>query len=547
MTSQAPSLEGGPKPAPSRWGVFANVAFTVILVASSLSSVGIAMFDTATAWLMTSLSPSPLTVSAVQVATMAPMFLLTIPAGALADVVDPRRLLIVAQAAVVAAGVVFALLVSFRLATPLWLLMITFLLGATGALAAPAWQIITPMLAAKDQLDSAIALNNAAYNVSRAIGPALGGLVISAVSIVLPFWVYCVTSFVVLAALLWWRPPRRPPEALPAERFAMAMSVGIRYARNNRDLDSTLIRALAFFPFASAYWALMPLIARERLGDSPEFYGALMGVLGLGSIVGSFVLEPMKARLGPDGAAAAGIVGTAAALGLFGAAPDAELLFLASFLAGVSWILVMTTMFVSAQVALPDWVRGRGLAIFLTAYFGAMTLGSALWGAVADNKGLPFALSVAAVGAAANIFLTWRFRLETGAALDLSPSMHWRAPAFIESLQDDEGPILVTTEYWVEPEQRREFLRLLREIGRERMRDGAYAWNVFEDPNEPRRLVETSLVRSLLELKYRTGRQTKADELVEARASKFLQSPATVRYLVAPKRQHHRWRREDAE
>ncbi len=541
MTSHSTSAEGAALP-PSRWGVFANTPFTVILIASSLSSVGIAMFDTATAWLMTSLNPSPLMVSAVQVATMAPMFLLTIPAGALADVVDPRRLLIVAQAAVVAAGVVFALLVSFRLATPFGLLGTTFLLGATGALAAPAWQIITPMLAAKDQLDSAISLNNAAYNVSRAIGPALGGLAISAVSIVLPFWVYCLTSFAVLAALVWWRPPRRPPEALPAERFVMALSVGIRYARNNRDLDSTLIRALAFFPFASAYWALMPLIARERLGDSPEFYGALMGVLGLGSIVGSFALEPMKARFGPDRAAAAGIVGTAAALGLFGAAPNGAFLFLASFLAGMSWIVVMTTMFVSAQVALPDWVRGRGLAIFLTAYFGAMTLGSALWGAVADKNGLPFALSVAAAGAAANVLLTRRFRLETGAALDLSPSMHWRAPAFVERLQDDEGPILVTTEYRVEPGERREFLRLLREIGRERMRDGAYAWNVFEDPNDPRRLIETSLVRSLLELKYRTGRQTKADVLVEERASKFLRSPATVRYLVAPKRQHHRWR-----
>ncbi len=544
MSDPAPSAEGTAAP-PSHWGVFANAAFTVMLVASALSSVGIAMFDTATAWLMTSLNPSPLTVSAVQVATMAPLFLFTIPAGALADVVDPRRLLIVAQAAVVAIGAIFAGVVSLHWEGPAGLLATTFLLGATGALAAPAWQMVTPMLAAKDQLDSAIALNNAAYNVSRAVGPALGGFAISAVGILLPFWVYCVTNLVVLAALVWWRPPRKASESLPTERFLTAMGVGLRYARNNRDLDATLIRATAFFPFASAYWALMPLLARERLGDNPEFYGSLMGVLGLGSIVGTFALEPLKARLGPDWSAAIATLGTGAALALFALAPNPALLFLASFIAGVSWIVIMTTMFVSAQVALPDWVRGRGLAIFLTAYFGAMTIGSAVWGGVADGRGLSFALGAAAVGATANLLLARKFRLETGAALDLSPSMHWRAPAFIARLRDDEGPILMTIEYWIDPRNKDEFMGLLREVGRERMRDGAYAWNAFEDPNEPRRIIETCLVRSLLELKYRTERETKADALVEQRASSFLQSPATVRYLVAPKRQHHRWRNDD--
>ena len=540
MTSVTSSADPA-LPPPSRWGVLANTPFTVILIASSLSSVGIAMFDTATAWLMTRLDPSPLTVSAVQVATMAPLFLLTIPAGALADVVDPRRLLIAAQAGVVLIGLAFAALVTFSVATPTALLATTFLLGATGALAAPAWQIITPMLASKEQLDSAIAMNNSAYNVSRAVGPALGGLAISAVSIVLPFWIYCATNFVVLGALLWWRPVRKASESLPTERFLRAMGVGIRYARNNRDLDSTLIRALAFFPFASAYWALAPLIARQRLGDSPEFYGALMGVLGVGSIVGTFALEPLKTRLGPDWSAAIGMAGTALALALFAAAPNPELIFLASFVAGVSWILIMTTMFVSAQVALPDWVRGRGLAIFLTAYFGAMTLGSALWGAVADGRGLSFALSVAAAGALANLALARRFRLETGAAFDLSPSLHWRAPGFVQRLGDDDGPILVTAEYRIQAQQRDNFLVLLHEMGRERMRDGAYAWNVFADPNDPGRFFETCLVRSLLELKYRSERQTKADALIEQRAATFLRAPPTIRYLLAPKRPHHRW------
>jgi MFS family permease len=525
-----------------RGNVFANVAFTAILAASAISSIGIAMFDTATSWLMTSLSPDPLMVSAVQVATMAPMFLMTIPAGALADVVDPRRLLIAAQVGVVAVGVVFAALVAAHWESAPALLATTFLLGAVGALAAPAWQIVTPMLVPKAELDDAIATSNAGYNVSRAIGPALGGVAIAAISIKLPFWVYVATNLIVLATLIWWRAPRRPPESLPAEHFFSAVAAGLRYARNNRDLDATLIRAVGFFPFAAAYWALMPLIARDRLHDGAELYGLLMGVLGLGSIVGSISLDPLKTRLGPDLSAAAGVVGTIVSLLLFAAARTPETAMIASFIAGASWIVAMTTMFVSAQVALPDWVRGRGLAIFLTGYFGAMTVGSAVWGAVASRAGLPFALNLAAAGAAVGLVLTFRWKLETGAALDLAPSMHWRAPAFVERLADDIGPILVLMEYRIDPKDAPEFLALMREIGHERKRDGAYAWNLFHDPEDAARSIETWLVHSLLELKYRAQRETKADELMERRAQGFLTAPAAASYFVAAGRPHHQWR-----
>ena len=539
MSDKTPTA---PNP-PSHWGVFGNVAFTVILIASAISSIGIAMFDTATSWLMTSLDSNPLMVSAVQVATMAPMFLLTMPAGALADVVDPRRLLIVAQAAVVGVGVAFAAIVTLHLETPPALLATAFLLGAVGALAAPAWQIITPALVPKGELDNAIALNNTVYNVSRAVGPALGGVAITAAGVKLPLWVYVVTNLGVLAALLWWRAPRKAPETLPAERFVSAIEVGIRYAQNNRDLDATLIRAIAFFPFASAYWALMPLLARTQLHDGAELYGLLMGLIGLGSIAGSLVLEPLKARLGPDGSAALGTIGTIAALCLFGVAREPIIAMIASFIAGASWIVVMTTVFVSAQVALPDWVRGRGLAIFLTVYFGAMTLGSAVWGEAASLKGLPFAFLAAAAGAAAGLALTWRFGLETGAALDLAPSMHWRAPAFVQRLEDDQGPILMVIEYRIDPKNAAEFLALMQEIGHERMRDGAYAWNVYVDPDDPGRFVETSHVHSLLELKYRSARVTKADELIEAHMDRFLKEPLKPNFYVASKRQHHLRRR----
>jgi MFS family permease len=529
----------------SRWGLFGNSAFDVILVASSVSSIGIAMFDTSMSWLMTDLNRDPLMVSAVQVATTLPMFLLTLPSGALTDIVDPRRLLIVAQFVTLLISVCFAALVTARLADPTSLLATTFLLGAASALAAPAWLLTTPMLVPKRELDDAIAISNASYNVSRAIGPAIGGLAIAAISLNFPFWFYCATNSLVVAALLWWRAPRRPPETLPAERLVSAVSAGLRYARNNRDLDSTLIRAAAFFPFASAYWALLPLVARTQLHGGSEVYGALMGTIGLGSIIGTLGLDRLKERLGPDRLAGLGTIGTALALVLFGVARETPLAFAASLLAGACWVVMMATLFVSAQVALPEWVRGRGLAVFLTIYFGAMTLGSAAWGAVANSNGLSFALYLSSACALIGMVLTWRWKLQTGASLNLSPSMDWKAPAFVHRIEDNQGPIMMIVEYKIDPKDSTPFLALMQEIGSERKRDGAYAWHVFDDPNEPGRVIETSLVHSLLELRYRSLRMTKADQLIEEQARAFLQEPPKPTYFVASKRAHHprrKWR-----
>ena len=438
-----------------QWGVLISLAFTVIVTASSISNVGIGMFDASMSWLMTSLNPDPMMVSAVQVATSLPLFLLTFPAGALVDIVDARRLLIGSQAAVVAISVVFAVLVSFHLVTPPVLLGTTFLLGLSGALAAPAWLLITPMLAPREQLDNAISINNTSYNVSRAIGPALGGVTIAVFGYAFPFWCYCAGNITLLAAILWWRSgPRRIQEALPAERLTSALITGLRYTRYNRDIDSTLIRAVAFFSFASAYWALLPLVARTQMNNGPTIYGLLLGMIGVGSIVGSVGLNWLKGRLGPDWLAALGTFGTIAALVMFGAAREPVLAGAASLVAGASWIIVMTTLFVSAQVALPEWVRGRGLAIFLTVFFGAMTIGSAVWGKVASAEGLSTALYVAAGGAFLGLVATWRRKLQTAAALDLSPAMHWRSPVFVQRVDDDQGPVLVTVEYRVEPKNR---------------------------------------------------------------------------------------------
>jgi MFS family permease len=531
-----------PSSAEARSGLFSNSAFVVILVATSVSSVGLAMFDTGSAWLMTSLNPSPRLVSAVQVAATLPLFLLTLPAGALTDVVDPRRLLIVAQAGIVIISIAFAAAVSAGHASPLPLLGTSFLIGLAGAFAAPAWMLITPILVPRSELDSATAIDTSSYNVARAIGPAIAGYAIASLSIAVPFWCCCAGNLALLAALIWWRAPRRPKETLPAERLISAMTAGLRYVRYSREMDATVIRAIAFFPFSSAYLALLPLVARGEKGGA-EVYGELMGAIGVGSIAATFALPWLKTRLSPNGEAALAATGTVVALFLLAAAREPAMALAASLIAGAASIIALTTFFVSAQVALPEWVRGRGLAIFLTAYYGALTLGSAVWGEVATLKGVPFALSAAGVGALIGTALTWAWKLQGGEGQDLTPSMRWRAPSFLNRAPDDQGPILAITEYRIDPKDSLAFLAVMQDISLERRRDGGYAWHIFEDPDEAGKLIETYLFHSALELKYRQARETKADEMIEERAAQFLKAPPEIRYLLAPERRPRPWRK----
>ncbi len=531
----------------SRWGAFSQPAFTVIWAASVVANIGLAMFDTGSGWLMTSLNASPMAVSMVQVVTTLPMFLFTLPAGALADIIDARRLLIFVEALVTIFAAIFAASVSLQLATPAALLLTAFALGAGGALTAPGWSAITPLMVPRDDLDNATAANSAGYNLSRAVGPALGGVVIATTGIASPFWAVAAGNLVIIAALLWWRPKPKCSQGLPAERLTSAVRTGIRYAANNRHLRATLMRALAFFPFASAYWALLPLVARHQMNNGPEVYGLLLAMIGLGAIIASLTLGWLKAAFGPDGLGAVGTLATAAALVLFGLAHETALAFCAALLAGASWTVVLATLYVSAQIALPDWVRGRGLAVFLTVYFGAMTAGSAIWGHIAGMESLSTALFIAAAGAALGIPLTWRWKLQTAAGLDLTPSMHWRAPAFKLKVQNDQGPVLVTVEYRVDEKDRAAFLTAIEEMGYERKRDGAFAWGVFEDPADPGRFVETFLIESWLELRHLRERVTNADRLLEDEVRRLLTEPPKVGFLVATDRPRRARRRAPIE
>jgi predicted MFS family arabinose efflux permease/quinol monooxygenase YgiN len=519
-------------------GPFRHPAFTVIWAASVTSNLGAWMYTAASGWLMTGLNPDPLIVSLVQVAASLPIFLVAIPAGALADIVDRRRFLIVGEIANTIVAVVFAVLFAFGLVTAPVLLIFTFVIAAFGALTAPAWQAVTPQLVPKPDLQTAIAANSIGFNISRAIGPALGGALTAAFGIAAPFWLNAASNLGINGALWWWHPAQRDGAHLPAERFWRAIRAGFRYARHNQHLRATFFRAVGFFLFASAYWALLPLVARDQIAGGPAVYGLLLGAIGVGAIGGAFWLGWAKARLGANGLVVAGAVGTAVALVLFAVARDTITALVASLLAGAAWIAVLSTLNVSAQVALPEWVRARGLAIFMMVYFGAHTVGSALWGQVAALWGLPVAHLLAAAGVLIAIPLTWRWRLQTSVGADLTPSLHWAAPVVSHEIAHDRGPVLVTVEYRIDPAKRLAFLAALDRLCHERRRDGAYRWGVFEDAADPARFVETFLVESWLEHLRQHQRVTNADRVLENEVLRFQADGAPkVTHMIAAERE----------
>ena len=494
---------------------FKHRAFAVMWTAVLVSNIGIWMQNAGAGWLMTSLDPDPRVVSMVQVATALPIFLFGVPAGALADILDRRRLLLTMEVVISLVTALFVVLLALDRVSPASLLAFIFISGIATALIAPAWQAIVPQLVGSNDLASGIALNSTGINISRAIGPALAGFLIAYIGIGAPFSINVVTNLACVGALLWWRPPKETLTDLPAERFGSAIVVGLRHARYNRPLRATLLRATGFFLFASAYWALLPLVARDQVAGGPGLYGVLLGAIGVGAVAGAFVLPRFKAQFGPDRVVALGSAGTALALLLFGLARHPAIALAASALSGLSWIAVVATLNVSAQVALPAWVRGRGLAVYVTVMFGSMALGSLIWGEMASLIGLPAAQHVAAALALVAVPMLRRWKLNAGADLDLTPSMHWPAPLLSDDVDDDRGPVLITVEYRIAPRNEREFLNAIGRVALSRKREGAYEWHVFEDVAEKGRWLETFLVDSWLEHLRQHERVTNADRALE--------------------------------
>jgi len=533
MTQSTTVANAVPPPPPGTFTPLHHRLFAVIWTATVLGNIGTFMRDVASSWLVTEISASPAAVAMIQAAGTLPIFLLAIPAGVLSDILDRRRFLIVIQIALAVVSSLLAVLAWTGNVSVGSLILLTFLGGVGAALATPAWQAITPELVPRADIKGAVALNSLGINIARSIGPALGGFLLAGLGAATVYGLDVLTYLVVAAALLWWRRAADTDDGL-REQFGGALRAGLRYARASHDLHRVLWRAVLFFAFASAVWALLPIVARQEIGGGPGFYGLMLGSVGAGAIAGALVLPRVRARLGQDRLVLAMSLVTAGSTALLALTNLEVVALIATFVLGIAWITMLTTLNSTMQAILPNWIRGRGLAIYLTAFNGAMAAGSLGWGFLAQGIGTDTTLIVSGLGLALIAVLAHRAPLPSGEG-DLTPSLHWPEPAMAEPVAHDRGPVLVMITYCVSPVDRAAFLAALHRLSEERRRDGAYAWGISEDAADPEHIVEWFFVESWAEHLRQHKRVSKADADMQAETRRFHQGtePPLVQHFLA--------------
>lgn len=525
-----------PKAAAPEAGAFSPLkqpVFAVLWAATVLGNTGSFMRDVASSWLVTDLSASPAAIAMVQAAATLPIFLLAIPAGVLSDILDRRKFLIAVQILLAAVSISLMALSHLGLLTVSSIVALTFVGGIGAALMGPTWQAIVPELVPRSDVKNAVALNSLGVNIARSIGPAAGGLLLAAFGAAVTYGADVVSYAFVIAALLWWPRQAGADDAL-SERFAGAFRAGLRYTRASRELHVVLLRAAVFFACASAVWALLPLVARGLLGGDARFYGIMLGCVGAGAIGGALILPTLRKRMDADQLLLGVAIVTALVMAALALSPPKPLALAVLLLLGAAWIVALTTLNGAAQAILPNWVRGRALAVYLTVFNGAMTAGSLCWGLVAQELGVPVTLLVGAGCLLVAGFLFHRVKLPNGDA-DLVASNHWPEPLTAEPVEHDRGPVLILIEYRVARADRPAFLQALDRLSAERRRDGAYRWGVTEDAADPEGIVEWFMVESWAEHLRQHKRVSKSDADLQHEAVIFHIGPdkPVVRHFLA--------------
>jgi MFS family permease len=468
-------------------------------------------------WLIVSLGGTALTVSLVQTATTLPTFLIGLPAGALGDILDRRKIMIGAQGFMLVCAAVLGVLTVMDRIGIATVLALTFGIGLGSALLRPSWQAVQPELVDRDEIAPAAALNGVSMNMARAVGPAIGGVVVAVINAGAVFIANAASFVGVMGVLAWWK---RPPQesALGAEHVTHAIETGIRYVRHSLRLRSVLTRTLSFCLFSSALWALLPVIAHDRLGMGSGGYGLLLGAVGIGAVGGAFVLAEARARWSADHVVAAATIAFVLVALTLAWSTFVPLVAFALLIGGLSWIAVLSSLNASAQVALPAWVRARGMATYLLVFQGGQAAGSLIWGLLATHTSTSVTLSVVAGGMVGALALSSRrHKLATSLSLDMTPVSLWTDPDL--SLEPDpHRPVLITVEYRVPAENHDQFRDEMQRLGRSRRRTGAERWSLYQDAHEPDRFVENYLVGSWEEhIRQLAERQTAVDIGIQQR------------------------------
>jgi MFS family permease len=504
----------------STWTPLRQHLFRALWIAAVVSNVGTWVQDVGEAWLMTSMTKSPILISLLQTAEGLPIFLLALPAGAFADIMDRRRLLIFAQIWMLIVAAMLGMMTIAGATTPFILLLLAFLLGLGVALSAPTWQAIIPELVTRSELPAAIALNGISVNIARAVGPAIGGLIVASAGPGAAF-LFNAASFLFIAVVLyrWHRAPHK--SVLPAERAVGAIRAGTRYVRHAPAFRTVLIRSAAFIVFGSAIWALFPVLARFELKLGPTGYGLLFGSLGAGAITAAAVLPALRRKASLDLLVAVATVLFAFMMLLLAFLRHAGLIAFVMFAVGAAWLTLLVSFFTSAQASVTSWVRGRALAFNMLVFFGGMALGSTLWGTVAEHFGVTMAFLCSAIGLVAGLATTAHQRLKETEGLNLEQSLHWAAPRVAYEPRAEEGPVLVTIEYHIDPAQAKDFAEAMAAMKKIRRRDGAIRWGLYRDTSDPGRHVETFVVESWVEHLRQHERVTISDRSVQEQVNAF--------------------------
>ncbi|HEX2136505.1 MAG TPA: MFS transporter [Microvirga sp.] len=492
--------------------------------ATLISNFGGLIQSVGAAWLMTSLTGSAGLVALVQASTTLPIMLFSLAAGAIADNYDKRAVMLVAQSFMIAVSLVLAGCTSLGLITPWSLLSFTFLIGCGTALNNPAWQSSVRDMVPRHDLSQAIALNSVGMNIARSLGPALGGMIVATAGAAAAFAVNA-CSYVGLIGVLLLRRPERQARLLPPESLGSAMGAGIRFVAMSPMIRTVLFRAFVFGLAGSAVQALMPLVARDLVGGGPVTFGLLLGAFGMGAIAGGLFSSHIRQARGTEGLVRLSFMGFAACALVTAFSASTALTMLAMALGGACWVLALSSFNVAVQVSSPRWVVGRTLALYQTAAFGGMAVGSWAWGLVAEQFSISEALALSALVHVLAVLVGLRWVLPQDQEANLEPLNRWREPSLSLDIQHRSGPIVVTIEYRIREEDVREFLALMAERRRIRRRDGARHWHLLRDLADPELWTERYDTPTWLDYVRQAQRITQADARIVDRLRELHRGP----------------------
>jgi MFS family permease len=492
---------------------FRHSTFRAIWVASLASNFGGLIQAVGAAWMMTSITDSAGMVALVQASTSLPIMLFSLASGAIADNFNRRRVMLVAQAfmLLVSAGLtVFAYL---GLITPWLLLGFTFLIGCGVALNNPSWQASVGDIVPRSDLPAAVALNSVGFNLTRSVGPAIGGAIVAAAGAAAAFAVNTVSYLALLFVLGRWRPVEQA-STLPRETLGTAMTAGLRYVAMSPNIEKVLLRSFAFGLTAISILALLPLVARDRLQGGPLVYGVMLGCFGIGAIGGAFLSGQLRQRMTVEWIVRLAFIGFAFCALCLAVAWSPWQAGPALMIGGACWVLALSLFNVTVQLSTPRWVVGRALSIYQTATFGGMALGSWLWGLAAEEYGPDKALLGSCVLLLAGASLGLKFALPEETALNLDPLNRWKEPPLALQLKPRSGPIVIMIEYIIQEADTHAFLDAMAERRRVRGRNGARNWTLSRDLENPQSWMETYHLPTWLEYRRHNFRTTHADAVV---------------------------------